>query len=98
ETVYLVMDRHETQSLADFVHAAQGRLAPAEAGRIIQQLLSALELLHAESIIHRDLSPRTVHVAAGGAALLLEFSARRHLPTHTSRVQLASAGDGAKAG
>jgi serine/threonine protein kinase len=84
QTVYLVMERHETQSLSDFVQAAQGRVAPADAGRIIQQLLSALELLHAESIIHRDLSPRTVHVTQSGAAILLEFSARRHLPVHTT--------------
>jgi len=84
QTVYLVMDRHESQSLADFMQSTQGRIAPAEAGRIIQQLLSALELLHAESIIHRDLSPRTVHIADGDRALLLEFSARRHLPMHTT--------------
>jgi serine/threonine protein kinase len=83
-TVYLVMDSHETRSLAEFVQAAQGRLAPSDATRIVQQVLSALELLHAESIIHRDLSPKTVHVADGGAALLLEFSARRHLPVHTT--------------
>ncbi|HEY2376982.1 MAG TPA: protein kinase [Gemmatimonadaceae bacterium] len=84
QTVYQVMDRHETQSLADFLQSSQGRVPPADAKRIIQQLLSALELLHAESIIHRDLSPRTVHVTDAGAAILLEFSARRHLPVHTA--------------
>jgi hypothetical protein len=84
QTVYLVMDRYDTKSLADFVQSAQGKVPPAEAGRIIQQLLSALELLHAESIIHRDLSPRTVHVTPSGAAILLEFSARRHLPVHAT--------------
>jgi hypothetical protein len=84
QTVYLVMDRYESKSLAEFVQSAQGKVPPAEAGRIIQQLLSALELLHAESIIHRDLSPRTVHVTPSGAALLLEFSARRHLPMHAT--------------
>ncbi|HKW11466.1 MAG TPA: protein kinase [Gemmatimonadaceae bacterium] len=84
QTVYLIMDRHESRSLADHVRGAEGRVAPADAARIIQQLLSALELLHAESIIHRDLSPRTVHVADDGGALLLEFSARRHLPVHTT--------------
>jgi len=84
QTVYLIMDRHESQSLVDYVRAAEGRVAPADAGRIVQQLLSALELLHSESIIHRDLSPRTVHIADGGSALLLEFSARRHLPVHTT--------------
>lgn len=84
ETVYLAMDRYETQSLADFVQSSHGKVAPADAARIIQQLLAALELLHAESIIHRDLSPRTVHVNQNGAAILLEFSARRHLPVHTT--------------
>lgn len=81
-TAYLVMDQHRSQPLAEYVQANGGRLAPAQAGRLIQHLLTALEPLHAESIIHRDLSPRSVHVHGDGAVLLLEFSARRHLPLH----------------
>ena len=83
-TVYLVMNRHETQPLAEYLRAAGGRVASADAGRIIQHLLSALQVLHTESIIHRDLSPRSVHVAADGSPILLEFSARRHLPLHAT--------------
>jgi serine/threonine protein kinase len=83
-TVYLVMNRHETQPLADYLRAAGGRVASADAGRIVQHLLSALQVLHTESIIHRDLSPRSVHVGADGSAILLEFSARRHLPLHAT--------------
>ena len=83
-TVYLVMNRHESQPLADYLRAAGGRVASAEAGRIVQHLLSALQVLHTESIIHRDLSPRSVHVGADGSAILLEFSARRHLPMHAT--------------
>ena len=83
-TVYLVMNRHEAQPLADYLRAAGGRIGSTEAGRIIQHLLSALQVLHTESIIHRDLSPRSVHVGADGSAILLEFSARRHLPLHAT--------------
>ena len=83
-TVYLVMNRHETQPLAEYLRAAGGRMASADAGRIVQHLLSALQVLHTESIIHRDLSPRSVHVGADGSAILLEFSARRHLPLHAT--------------
>lgn len=83
-TAYLVMHRHETQPLADYVRAAGGRVGSADAGRIVQHLLSALQVLHTESIIHRDLSPRTVHVGTDGSAILLEFSARRHLPLHAT--------------
>ena len=84
ETAYLVMENHETQTLGDYVRASGGRLSTSDAGRVIQQLLSAIALLHAESIIHRDLSPRTVHIRADGTAVLLEFSARRHVPMHAS--------------
>jgi serine/threonine protein kinase len=83
-TVYLVMDRYEAQPLAEFIRGAGGRIASSEAGRLAHQLLAALQVLHSESIIHRDLSPRSVHVGADGAAILLEFSARRHLPLHAS--------------
>ena len=83
-TAYLVMDHHQTQSLYDFVTEAGGRLPVAQAGRVVQQLLSALEPLHAESIVHRDLSPRSLHVTAEGNALLVGFSARRHLAVHTT--------------
>jgi len=83
-TVYLVMDQHRAQPLSEFLSASGGRLASAQAGRLVQQLLSALEPLHAESIIHRDLSPRSLHVSPEGNALLLGFSARRHLAIHAS--------------
>lgn len=83
-TSYLVMAQHETQPLAEYVRSAGGRIPSAEAGRLVQQLLSALQVLHTESIIHRDLSPRTVHIGAGSSAILLEFSARRHLPVHAT--------------
>lgn len=83
-TVYLVMEQMETQPLPDYMKAVGGRIASSDAGRLTQNLLSALQVLHTDSIIHRDLSPRSVHVAADGSARLLEFSARRHLPLHAT--------------
>jgi serine/threonine protein kinase len=83
-TVYLVMEQHETQPLAEYMKSVGGRIASADAGRLTQDLLSALQVLHTDSIIHRDLSPRTVHVGPDGSARLLEFSARRHLPLHAT--------------
>jgi hypothetical protein len=83
-TTYWVMDRHRTHSLSEFLQSAGGHLAPAQAGRLVQQLLLALEPLHTESMIHRGLSPRSVHVTADGSALLLGFSTRRHVALHAT--------------
>jgi Protein kinase domain len=83
-TAYLVMDQHHSQPLAEYLRVHGGRLPAAVAGRIVQHLLTALEPLHAESVVHRDVSPRSVHVQGDGSVLLLEFSARRHLPLHAT--------------
>lgn len=83
-TAYLVMDQHHSQPLSEYLRVHGGRLPAAAAGRIVQHLLTALEPLHAESVVHRDLSPRSVHVQGDGSVLLLEFSARRHLPLHAT--------------
>ena len=78
-TAYLVMDRQDGKPLTDVVRRAGGRLPATEAGEIVQKLLSALEPLHAESIIHRDISPSSIHVLADGQPILLGFTARRHV-------------------
>lgn len=83
-TAYLVMDHHHSQPLSEYLRANGGRLPAPAAGQLVQHLLTALEPLHAESVVHRDLSPRTVHVQGDGSVLLLEFGARRHLPLHAT--------------
>src|SRR5262249_46643226 len=70
-TAYLVMDVCEGQSLEEYVKAAGGRLPPAHAATMVRNILSALEPLHAESIIHRDLSPHSVPLLADGRPVLL---------------------------
>lgn len=50
------------------VLAREGRLAPAEAGRLLLQLLEALGHAHGRGVIHRDVKPANILLALDGGA------------------------------
>ena len=50
--------------------SARGRLSEKDAARLVAQLCEAVAALHAHGIIHRDISPTNVIVAADGAHLI----------------------------
>ncbi len=72
---YLVMDFVEGQSLAEILAARGGPLSEAEALPWINQVCDALEYLHTRTppIIHRDIKPQNIIVAADGRAVLVDF-------------------------
>ncbi len=59
---WIVMELVPSQSL-DQVLVVEGRLPAARAGRIGQQLLSALAAAHAAGVLHRDVKPSNVLIA-----------------------------------
>jgi len=71
ETPYLVMEYVEGRTLED--RLAQGPLAPEEATRIGSEILDALAYAHAHGVVHRDVKPANVILAADGRAKIMDF-------------------------
>lgn len=65
----VVYDYVEGETL-DHAVSQQGRLAADDAVRLTMQICEAVRELHAHGLIHRDLSPSNVIVAADGAHLI----------------------------
>jgi serine/threonine-protein kinase len=68
DVLYLVMELLDGQTLGKRI--AQGPIPPDEAVQIILAVLGALESLHAQGVIHRDLKPNNVFLAPVGVKLL----------------------------
>jgi eukaryotic-like serine/threonine-protein kinase len=69
---YIVTPQLETRSLQE--HLAGGPLAILPALRIFSQIGTALDFLHAEGIVHRDVQPSNILVTPQGTAYLANLS------------------------
>ncbi|MDL5030493.1 serine/threonine-protein kinase [Pelomonas sp. APW6] len=79
-TAYMVMPYLQGQTLRQARRAMSQPPDEAWVRRLVSALLEALELLHTESIWHRDIAPDNVFLPYGGAApVLLDFGAARQV-------------------
>jgi serine/threonine-protein kinase len=69
---YLVMELLAGRSV-EAALAERGRLAPDELERVLDPLCDALAAAHALGIVHRDVKPSNVFLAAGERVVLLDF-------------------------
>jgi serine/threonine-protein kinase len=75
--LYLVMPIF-SESLRDRLER-DGRLAPEEAIRLVSEIASALEVAHAQELVHRDVKPENVLLDESDHALLTDFGIARRL-------------------
>jgi len=82
-TAYMVMPYYRGRTLRQ---VRQMMIEPPDeisCRRLIDPLLSALELLHAEGVYHRDIAPDNILVGDDGSPVLLDFGAARQVINRT---------------
>jgi eukaryotic-like serine/threonine-protein kinase len=84
---WIVMELLDARSLADIV-IEDGPVAPRVVAKIGVALLGALEVAHANGVLHRDVKPANVLICSDGRCVLTDFGVAR-MPTD---VQLTTPG------
>jgi len=72
---FIIMEYVDGRLLRDII--AQGALEPAEAIRITEQVLTALEYSHRAGVIHRDIKPGNIMITATGQVKVMDFGIAR---------------------
>jgi serine/threonine protein kinase len=84
-TAYMVMRFEKGQSLDDWLDGLGRPPTQAELDRICTPLLDALQKMHAENFLHRDIAPDNIIVRPDGTPVLLDFGAARRAVAEMSR-------------
>ena len=86
---FIVMERVDGTLLKDVV--ARGPMAPQEAVRIVDGILTALEYSHRAGVVHRDIKPGNVMVTPSGQVKVMDFGIARAISDSSATIAQTSA-------
>ena len=86
---FIIMEYVDGRLLKDVV--AEGPLEPAEACRIIEQVLTALEYSHRAGVVHRDIKPGNIMITASGQVKVMDFGIARAISDSAATIAETSA-------
>ncbi len=86
---FIVMEHVEGTLLKDLI--AGGPLDPAEAVRITDGILTALEYSHRAGVVHRDIKPGNVMITTSGQVKVMDFGIARAISDSSATIAQTSA-------
>ncbi|MEP3636435.1 MAG: protein kinase [Paracoccaceae bacterium] len=85
-TAYMALDFVDGRDLLDIIEDPKDGLTPDEVKNILRKTLDAVEFIHEQGILHRDISPDNILLDADKNPVLIDFGAAREEATQKSRV------------
>lgn len=86
---FIVMEYVEGTNLRQL--AAERKLSPSEACRIVDSVLTALEYSHRAGIVHRDIKPANIMITPSGQVKVMDFGIARAVSETSSTLQQTTA-------
>ena len=82
KTAYIIMEFVRGQNLKQYLQQ-HGRMTLEQTMAIIIPVMNALEKIHANNMIHRDISPSNIMILPDGRVRLLDFGAAKEISFET---------------
>lgn len=76
-TAYIVMEYIDGIDMKKYAKFQGGRLSPEVVFALLKNVLKALDTIHKDNIIHRDISPDNIMLSRTMQAILIDFGAAR---------------------
>jgi serine/threonine protein kinase len=93
-SAYMVLELIDGQPFDQWLKNAEVPVTEFRLKRIVMPMLDALEVVHANGIVHRDIAPDNIFIRKNGEAVLLDFGAARQTLTQRSRTMNLVVKDG----
>ena len=77
QTAYIVMEYLDGQTLKQYLKVKDGKIPADELLRMMKPLIASLGKLHAQGLIHRDISPDNIMIMKDGSIKILDFGGAR---------------------
>ena len=77
-TAYLVMSYVDGMTFAQYLEQKGGKIPFETALNIVTHVMDALREVHAEGMLHRDVSPDNIYITAQGLVRILDFGTTRY--------------------
>ena len=85
DTAYIALDLIEGQDLLEIIKEDRRKLTPAQVKEILIKLLDAVETVHGQDLLHRDISPDNILLDKWSNPVLIDFGAAREEASRETR-------------
>ncbi|WP_413718530.1 serine/threonine-protein kinase [Silicimonas sp. MF1-12-2] len=96
DTAYIALDLIEGRELLDYANAKDEHCSPQSVVRLLSRLLTTLDYMHGEGMLHRDIAPDNIIVDSQDNPVLIDFGAAvlREKVSERTRTSLLAVKDG----
>lgn len=84
-TAYMVLDLIHGRDLLSIIKQDRESLTPAQIKEILIKVLDAVDLVHQNDLLHRDISPDNIILDKWGSPVLIDFGAAREEASRETR-------------